>query len=169
MLVPGTPADPIQIIDARDLAAWMMALVEQRTTGIFNAVSPVRMFAMRDLIEACQRTLPNAETQLTWVPEEFLARHWTKDEMGVPPWAPMKGDEPDFSFTSGERAKQTGLGIRPIHESVRDTFEWFRALPAERQQTLRAGINPQQESDTLRKWHEERGDAKGPGSGRARA
>ncbi len=40
MLAPGTPKDPIQIIDVRDLATWMMGLVQSRTTGYFNAVSP---------------------------------------------------------------------------------------------------------------------------------
>jgi nucleoside-diphosphate-sugar epimerase len=154
MLVPGTPDDPIQIIDARDLAAWMIGLVESRTTGIFNAVSPARMFRMSDLIDACKRTVPNAETKLTWVPEDFLFKHWTKDEMGVPPWAPMGGEEPGFSLTSGERAKQTGLRIRPIYDSMRDTFDWFNTLPAERREQLRAGVDPQKEVETLRQWHE---------------
>lgn len=154
MLVPGTPDDPIQIIDARDLAAWMLSLVEARATGIYNAVSPARMFAMRDLMDACKRTVPEAQTRLTWVPEEFLTQHWTKDEMGVPPWAPMKGDEPGFSLTPGERAKQTGLRIRPIYESMRDTFEWYQTTSSERRQKLRAGIDPQKETETLLKWHE---------------
>lgn len=157
MLAPGDPADPIQIIDCRDMAAWMMTLVEQRTTGIFNAISTVGAFTMRDLIEGCRRTLPDAQTQVTWVPEEFLAQHWTKEELDVPPWAPMKGAEPGFSLTSGERAKQTGLRIRPIHESVRDTYEWFRTLPPERQQNLRAGIKPDREAYALEKWHAARG------------
>ncbi len=157
MLVPGEPADPIQIIDCRDMAAWMMSLVENRTTGVFNAISPVGMFAMRDLVEGCRRTLPDAGTKVTHVPEEFLAKHWTKEELDVPPWAPMKGAEPGFSLTSGERAQQTGLKIRPIHESVHDTYEWFRTLPPERQQNLRAGIKADKETDALKKWHEAQG------------
>lgn len=155
MLVPGTPDDPIQIIDARDLAAWMIRLVENRTTGVFNAVSPARMFKMSDLMDAWRRTVPNADTKLTWVPEEFLFKHWTEEsDIGVPPWAPMGGKEPGFSLTPGERAKQTGLKIRPIYDSMRDTYEWFKTTSPERQQKLRAGIEPQKEIDTLRKWHE---------------
>ncbi|NJO12313.1 MAG: hypothetical protein HC872_01265 [Gammaproteobacteria bacterium] len=154
MLIPGEPADPIQIIDCRDMVAWMMSLVEMRTNGIYNAVSPVGLFTMNDLVEGCRRTLPRADTRITFVPEEFLAKHWTKDELDVPPWAPMKGEEPGFSLTSGERARQTGLAIRPIHESVRDTYEWFRTLPAERQANLRAGIKPDREAYALQKWHE---------------
>lgn len=155
MLVPGTSDDPIQLIDARDLAAWMIGLVEKRTTGIFNAVSPARMFKMSDLIDACKRTVPNADTRLTWTPEEFLFKHWTEEsDIGVPPWAPMGGKEPGFSLTPGERAQQTGLRIRPIYDSMRDTYEWFKTTPPERQQKLRAGIDPQLEIDTLRKWHE---------------
>ncbi|HEU4529795.1 MAG TPA: hypothetical protein VFR59_01370 [Steroidobacteraceae bacterium] len=156
MLVPGAPTDPIQIIDCRDMAAWMMTLVERRTNGIFNAVSPPNMFTMNDLMQAVQRTVPDAKTTLTWIPEDFLAKTWPKEEMGVPPWAPLKGEEPGFSFTSSERALKTGLKIRPIADSVRDTYEWFRTLPAERQQTLRAGVKPELETETLRKWHEEK-------------
>jgi 2'-hydroxyisoflavone reductase len=111
---------------------------------------------MGDLIDACKRTIPNADTKLTWVPEDFLFKHWTKDEMGVPPWAPMGGDEPGFSLTPAERAKQAGLKIRPIYDSMRDTYEWFSTLPAERREKLRAGIDPQKEVETLRQWHEAR-------------
>lgn len=58
MLAPGTPRDPIQIIDVRDLAAWMMQLVEQRTTGYFNAVTPPGAVTMGDLISASLRASP---------------------------------------------------------------------------------------------------------------
>jgi len=154
MLIPGEATDPIQIIDCRDMVAWMMTLVEKRTNGIYNAISPVGMFTMSDLVDGCRRTLPKVETKITHVPEEFLAQHWTKDELDVPPWAPMKGAEPGFSLTNGERATKTGLKIRPIHESVRDTYEWFRTLPAERQENLKAGIKPDREVLALQKWHE---------------
>src|SRR6202047_2513486 len=49
MLAPGTPRDPIQVIDVRDLSAWMMRLVEARTSGYFNAVSSPGTFTMGDL------------------------------------------------------------------------------------------------------------------------
>ena len=73
MLAPGTPRDPIQAIDVRDLTAWLMKLVEARTTGVFNAVSPVGAFTMGDLIKASQQASPKAGTKITWVPEEPIS------------------------------------------------------------------------------------------------
>jgi 2'-hydroxyisoflavone reductase len=153
MLAPGTPQDPIQIIDVRDLAAWMMKLVESRTTGYFNAVSPPGAFTMGGLIVASQQVSPQAGTTATWVPEEFLATHWKAEEIDLPPWAPLQGDEAGASLSSVARARRTGLRSRPLTDTVRDTLAWFQGLPAERQGKLRAGLDPQKEAATLAEWH----------------
>jgi 2'-hydroxyisoflavone reductase len=153
MLAPGTRADPIQIIDVRDLASWMMKLVQSRTTGYFNAVSPPRAFTMGDLISASLRASPKAGTKVTWVSEDFLAAHWTAEDLDLPPWAPTKGETAGSSLTSVESARRTGLRSRPLKDTVRDTLAWFQSLPEERQAKLRAGLDPQKEADTLRAWH----------------
>jgi 2'-hydroxyisoflavone reductase len=154
MLAPGTPRDPIQVIDVRDLVVWMMKLVDARTTGYFNADSPPGAFTMGDLVKASQQASPDAGTRVTWVPEEFLAAHWQADELDLPPWSPPTGDSAGASLTSVKSATQTGLRSRPLQETVRDTLAWFRTLPAERQAKLHAGLDPKKESDTLRAWHE---------------
>jgi 2'-hydroxyisoflavone reductase len=153
MMAPGTPHDPIQIIDVRDLAAWMMQLAQQRTTGYFNAISPPRAFTMGDVIQASLHASPNAGTKATWVPEDFLATQWKADELDFPPWSPMSGDTAAASLSSTARAQKAGLKIRPMQETINDTLAWFQTLPAERQAKLRAGIDPQKETDTLRAWH----------------
>ena len=153
MLAPGTPQDPIQVIDVRDLAAWMMTLVRARTTGYFNAVSPPGAFTMGDLIRTSLSASPKAGTSATWVPEDFLAAHWKAEELDLPPWSPMKGEMAGASLTSIAPAIRTGLRSRPLQDTVRDTLAWFQSLPAERQAKLRAGLDPQKEADTLRAWH----------------
>jgi 2'-hydroxyisoflavone reductase len=153
MLAPGTPQDPIQIIDVRDLAVWMMSLVRARTTGYFNAVSPPGAFTMGALIEASLRASPKAGTTATWVPEDFLAAHWKAADLDLPPWSPMKGEMAGASLNSIESARRTGLKSRPLEETVRDTLAWFQSLPADRQAKLRAGLDHQKEIDTLRDWH----------------
>jgi hypothetical protein len=62
MLAPGTPQDPIQVIDVRDLSAWMLRMLNTRTTGYFNADSAPRAFTMGDLITASQQASPQAGT-----------------------------------------------------------------------------------------------------------
>jgi 2'-hydroxyisoflavone reductase len=153
MLAPGTPKDPVQVIDVRDLAAWMMKLTEARTTGYFNAVSPPGAFTMGALIDASLKASPAAGTQATWVTEDFLATQWKPEELDLPPWSPMKGDFAGASLTAASRAAKTGLRCRPLPETVRDTLEWFKTLPPERQAKLRAGLDAQKEADTLRAWH----------------
>ena len=153
MLAPGTPRDPVQIIDVRDLTAWMMNLIDSRTSGYFNAVSPPGAYTMGELITASQRATPGAGTTVTWVPEDFLAAHWKAEELDLPPWSPVKGDTAGSSLTSVQPAVKTGLRSRPLEITVRDTLAWFQTLPAERQSKLRAGLDPQKEADTLRAWH----------------
>lgn len=153
MLAPGTPGDPVQVIDVRDLAAWMMRLVERRTLGYYNAVSAPRQYTTGDIISACRKAAPDAATKVTYVPEDFLAAHWKAEDMDLPPWSPMHGEEAGASLTASAAALRTGLSIRPLDETVRDTLAWFRSLPADRQAKLKAGLDPQLEADTLGEWH----------------
>ena len=153
MLAPGTPRDPIQIIDVRDLATWLVQLVAAHTSGIFNAVSPVGAFTMGDLIAACQHAAPRAGTQVTWVPEDFLLRHWTTAQTDLPPWAPLRGDTAAASMTSSARAFKAGLRTRSLRHSVADVLAWFQSLPAERQAKQRLLIEAEREAETLQTWH----------------
>jgi len=155
MLAPGTPNDPIQVIDVRDLAAFMMTLVEARTSGTFNADSPPRALTMGQLLEASVAASPNAGTKVSWVPEDYLAAHWKPDDMDIPPWSPTKGDTAGFSLTSTAAAQKAGLRNRPLAVTVHDTLAWFETLPAERQGKLKAGLDPAREAETLKAWHED--------------
>jgi 2'-hydroxyisoflavone reductase len=161
MLAPGTPADPIQIIDVRDLTVWMMKLIETRTRGTFNAVSPPGEFKMGDLIQASRQASPAADTQVTWIPEDWLAAHWKPEELDLPPWSPMKGESAGASLTVMTAAAKTGLRSRPLGDTVRDTLAWFQTLPPERRSKLHAGLDPQKEADTLKAFHaSEKGEPK---------
>ena len=153
MMAPGTAHDPIQVIDVRDLAAWMMKLAAQRTTGHFNAVSPPRAFTMGDVLAASIGGSPAASTRVTWVPEDFLATQWKVEDLDFPPWSPLSGETAGASLTSTARAQKAGLKIRSLQDTANDTLAWFHTLPPERQAKLRAGIDPQKEADVLKAWH----------------
>jgi 2'-hydroxyisoflavone reductase len=153
MLAPGTPNDPIQIVDVRDLTAWMMKLVESRATGYYNAISPPREFTIGDIIQASQQASRDAGTKVTWVSEDFLGKQWKPEELDLPPWSPVKGEYAGASLTASKRAVDTGLKTRSMQETVNDTLAWFKTLPAERQAKLRAGLDPEKEAATLKAWH----------------
>ena len=153
MLAPGTPRDPVQVIDVRDLTEWMIHLADKREKGNFNAVTPPGKMTIGDIIEASQKESAQAGTKVTWVSEDFLAKTWKPDDLDLPPWAPTKGDFAGASLTGIANAARTGLKYRPLQETVHDTLAWFKTLPADRQAKLKAGIDPKKEAETLAAWH----------------
>ena len=151
MAVPGTPADPIQIVDVRDLAAFMMGLVERRVVGDFNAVTPPGAITMGSLMDT-SRKVTGADTKLTWIDEDFLAANMKPEEMTFAPWGPMKGPEAGGSLTGMQASADQGLKARPLEETVRDTLAWHETRPADRKSPLRSGFTAENEAAILAAW-----------------
>jgi 2'-hydroxyisoflavone reductase len=150
--MPGTPADPIQIIDVRDLARFMLDLVERRVDGFFNAVTPPGELTIGGLLDSCKR-VSGSDARATWIDEEFLARELKPEEMNFAPWGPVRGQEAGASLTGISRSVAEGLRTRPLDETVRDTLAWHATRPAERQAQLRSGLPPEREAALLAAWH----------------
>jgi 2'-hydroxyisoflavone reductase len=164
VMAPGTRADEIQVIDVRDLAAFALRCIEQRTLGIFNLVSPVHTFTMGQLLDSCVAAAKSDAT-VTWVPAKFLAEHKVEGWSDMPVWVDAVGDEAGFALTSAERALAAGLRVRPLADTVRDTLAWHLSRPAEQQAKLKAGISPEREKEVLAAWHatqEKKEDAASP-------
>ncbi len=151
MAAPGTPADPIQIVDVRDLAAFMLDLVERQVDGAFNAVTPPGALTMGGLMET-SRKVTGADTKLTWIDEDFLAAHLAPEEMNFAPWGPMRGEEAGGSLTGMQASAQQGLKSRPLEDVVRDTLAWHETRPAERKAALRSGFTAEKEAEILAAW-----------------
>ncbi len=151
VLAPGAPSDPVQIIDVRDLGAWLITLVEQETTGTFNATGPKDRLAWGDLLQACRKATKTNHS-LTWVPGVWLRRE--ADEV-FPIWAPYGGDTRGFHTWSNTRAVRAGLRFRPYAETVADTLRWYKSQP-ENGRTKLAGPPRAREAQLLEKWKESR-------------
>jgi 2'-hydroxyisoflavone reductase len=158
MLAPGAPEDPIQIIDVRDLGAWLVTLLDRGTSGLFNAVGPAEPLTMGGVLDACKAAAEKAP-ELTWVSAKFL-KEAPGGAVEPPIWAPPEGESLGFHKRSFARAQQAGLTYRPVPETVKDTLAWFRTLPAERQAKLKAGLDPQREADVLKAWRAQQKKAK---------
>lgn len=150
ILAPGTPQDPVQVIDVRDLATWTIAVAEQRTVGVFNATG--HPTAIGTVLDAMQ-PLARRPATFTFVNAEFLEAHGVSPWSDMPMWIPPRGDEVGFLQTSIARALENGLTLRPIAETARDTLAWFETLPPERQAALRSGLPADRERDVLQAWH----------------
>jgi len=150
VLAPGVPGTPTQIIDARDLAAWIVHLMEQNIAGTFNATGPDYLLTMEKVLETC-RDVSGNDARCTWVSERFLLEQQVAPWMELPLWIPAERESAGFSAIDCGRAIAAGLSFRPLEDTVRDTLAWERTLPADRER--RAGMKPEREQELLRLWH----------------
>jgi 2'-hydroxyisoflavone reductase len=151
VLAPGAPDDPVQLIDVRDLGAWLVTLIETGTTGVFNALGPAPPLAMGRMLDAC-KAVAGAAATFTWVDADFLEQQRVSPWSDMPVWVPSRGETAGFARVSNARAVKAGLTFRPIVETARATLAWFKTLPEARRSKLRAGINPQREAQVLAAW-----------------
>lgn len=153
ILAPGSPNDPVQIIDARDLAEWTIRMAEQRATGIYNATGPRSPMSMAEMLYGLRAVMPGShEISFTWADADFLTEQKVRGWSDMPTWMPMRADNQGWGRVSIARALAKGLTFRPLAETTRDTLAWFHALPAERQATLRVGLKPEREKEVLAAW-----------------
>lgn len=154
VLAPGDGQDPVQFIDARDLAQWIILNVERRTAGVFNATGPSQPVLMKDFLENVKKTV-GGDASLTWADTAFLDKQKVAAWTDMPVWVPRTGEEKGLGRVSIEKAVATGLTFRPTADTIRDTLAWFRTLPPERQAKLDAGITAEREKEVLNAWHQE--------------
>lgn len=149
VLAPGAPEHPVQFIDARDLAAWIIHTLEQQHTGTFNATGPVPPVTIGELLETCRKEA-GSDAKLIWADVETLSQHEVRGWSDMPVWVPPVDGYAGFSAVSAEAAVKAGLTFRGMDVTVRDTLEWWRTLPEERRAKLRAGISPEREREVLK-------------------
>lgn len=150
VLAPGSPSDPVQIIDARDLAEWTIRMVEQGTVGSFNAVGPRTKLTMGQMLNDMKKTT-NSDARFTWVDDEFLKAQKVIDD--IPIWTSTRGPEIGYATMNIQKAIRHGLTFRPLSDTTRATLEWFRKQTPERQSKMRAGIKAEREAEVLAAWH----------------
>lgn len=157
VLAPGPPARRVQLIDARDLADWIVRMGETRTTGTFNATGPDHPLTMQQFLETI-RTISNSQATFTWMAESFLLEHDVRPFDEMPFWMP--------EATQGaleiniDKALAAGLTFRPLAETVKDTLNWLTTtqlndkagdLSLMRSQT---GMSPEREAELLKAWQQ---------------
>lgn len=147
--VPGSPTDPIQIIDVRDLGAWLVHLAESGTSGTFNACGPDKRMEWGRVVDAC-RAATHAAGNVVWIPSEFVQ----KADVDFPIWVPPIGDSKGFHTWSNARALAAGLRFRPVEETVRDTLAWYLAQTKEKDGRTKLAFSQEDEAKVLGTWRE---------------
>ena len=142
VLAPAPPESPTQVIDVRDLGAWIVELCARGTSGTFNATHPG--VSWEELLDTCSR-VTSAEVEITWVSPEFLVEHEVGEWMELPLWLVDPSME-HADRVDVHRALGAGLTFRPLEETVRGTLD-------EAEPTETAGLAPERESALLATWH----------------
>ena len=106
VMAPGTGEDPVQLIDARDLAKWTIHMIEQKQVGTFNAVGPAQKMTMRQMLEGVKQGVPS-DARFTWVPAAFLEKQNVSPWQDMPVWIPAEGETLGAS-TSPPRFTRSG-------------------------------------------------------------
>jgi 2'-hydroxyisoflavone reductase len=140
-VVPKTADGRFQIIDARDLGAWMVQLLERGESGAFNAAHPGLTWA--ELVESGLR-VTESDARPVWIDEDWLAEQGVGEWMELPMWL----RDPEWvgmNRADVSRALGAGLTFRPFDETVRGTLE-------QAETTDEAGLKPERERELLEAW-----------------
>ena len=152
VMAPGNPTDPVQFIDARDLAEWIIRMAEQGTTGVFNATGPKKKLGVGGMLDGIKKAT-KSNAQFTWVPADFLAEHKIRPWADMPVWVPPRDGATGFAEISIKKALDKGLTFRTLADTTQATLAWFKQQTTERQAKLRAGITAEREKEVLAAWH----------------
>ncbi|MFF6998594.1 NAD-dependent epimerase/dehydratase family protein [Streptomyces sp. NPDC008313] len=152
VLAPGPHGLPIQYVDVRDLAEWILGAAERGTSGAYNVVGPQGISTMGDLLDACVRVTGSVARPRWTDPQVVLdagIEPWTQ----LPVWTPPDSELHDAVHCMDvSRAVREGLRCRPVAETVADTWEWLRSvggLAPQRPDRPASGLDPALEAEVL--------------------
>ena len=148
VLAPGKPDQPVQFIDARDLAAWVIRLVESKRTGVYNAAGPDYRLSLQQMLDECRSAI-GSDAHFTWVSESFLLDAGAAPWSEIPVWVPEA--EQNVHTVNTGKAIAAGLTFRTLAATAQDTLAWAATRPPDLER--RAGLKPEREAELLRAWH----------------
>jgi 2'-hydroxyisoflavone reductase len=156
VLAPGDPGREMQLIDARDLASYLLDSIVTRTSGTYNVSAMPGNATMGSWLGDAARAT-GADAELTWVDDEFLLAQDVETWTELPLWSPTGGDAANVWNADTTGAARTGLSCRPVSETVADTWAWMVAddvAPDDEVGRFRGnGIDADKERRILAAWH----------------
>lgn len=152
VLAPEKPDVPVQIIDVRDLSDFIIKVMEESASGIYNATGPDYELTLGAMLEACKQ-VSNSDARFHWASVQFLAENKVEAWSDMPVWVPDTEEDAGFSRVDLSKAINAGLMFRPLEETVRDTLEWAKTRPPDHE--WRAGLSAEREEQVLNALKEE--------------
>jgi len=155
VLAPGPPARPLQYIDCRDLAIWLLHAADRGIDGAFNAVSQPGHATMESLLTAAvaavSATNGGRAANLVWVSPEVIEEAGIEPWTELPVWLPPDGELASLHDGDVSAIYAAGLTCRPVTETVTDTWRWLQAEgdPPSSARAPRHGLDPERERQVL--------------------
>jgi len=146
-LAPGPEDRPLQYIDGRDLARWMVNAAAEGITGTFNTVSRPGHATMGTLLEAAT-AVTGSRAQLVWVPPDVITAARIEPWTELPIWVPPTGEYAGLHDGDVSAAYARGLSCRPVEETVADTWRWLQQ-EGDRLPSRDLGLDPAREKELL--------------------
>jgi nucleoside-diphosphate-sugar epimerase len=125
---PGPRDLGLQYVDARDLAAFALWAGEQRLGGAYDVISEPGFTTMGELLDTCV-DLTGSRARLRWVSPEAVEAAGVKPWTELPVWLPPGPAHGGMHGSDPAKALAAGLTLRPVGETVADTWAWLSSLP----------------------------------------
>ncbi len=145
VLAPDRPDAMTQFIDARDLADFVIRLIDQNVSGTFNAVGhPV---TLNTVFETCKR-ISKSNANFKWAPVKFLEKNAVAPWSDMPAWVPETGENAGVSHVDISKALQAGLTFSSLTDTIKAIYDWEFERPEGHE--LKAGLKPDREKELLK-------------------
>jgi 2'-hydroxyisoflavone reductase len=144
VLAPDRPDAPTQIIDARDLADFIIQLIEQDISGLFHATGET--VSLETVFQTC-KMVGGSDANFKWASVDFLNQNKVAPWTDMPIWLPDVGEYAGFARVDMSKAVSAGLKLSSLNETVKDTLEWALGLPDDYK--MKAGLKPEREKELL--------------------
>lgn len=153
VLVPGKSEDPVQYVDVRDVAEWIVRLAEEKKSGAYNAVGPENPETLAEFVNSAKEAF-DVESTFVSIPDyDFLRKNRVSY---IIPWIMPTDEYYGSALIKNEKAKAAGLTFRTLRDTVKETHDWWisDALPAEHREKYES--NPRsvmsREAEVIENW-----------------
>ncbi|WP_057760706.1 SDR family oxidoreductase [Cytobacillus praedii] len=158
ILVPGLSSRPVQLIDIKDIASWVLTMAEKRKAGTFNVTGPKNLLTIEELLNTC-KAVTNSNAKFVWAEEAFLLKHkvqpWTEMPLWIPECSPLEGQAKPWKGTFSiniDKAVHAGLAFRPLVDTIYDIYQWEKVRDSSER---KAGISLTKEQELLELYLQE--------------